>query len=74
MLEGRLHIEPSKTQALVSSLLAIHGILSMVSGPIIGHFADKTSKKKILLVVSVAGYMPGTVLIACTPARPLPLF
>ncbi|EEQ34560.1 membrane transporter [Microsporum canis CBS 113480] len=69
MLEVRLKIDPSQTQSLTSSLLAIHGFMTLVAAPIIAHFADKTSNRRIPLLIALVACAAGTVLVACTPSR-----
>lgn len=64
MLEVRLHTDPRLTQRLTSAVLAIHGFVSAISGPIIGHFADKTSNRKAPLLLSLVGCIIGTVMVA----------
>ena len=71
MLEVRLGLDPSRTQSLTTALLAIHGVFSLISAPIIAHFADKTPNKKIPLLISLAGCFVGTVMVALTPSRML---
>ncbi|KAM5434922.1 hypothetical protein McanCB56680_004839 [Microsporum canis] len=68
MLEVRLKIDPSQTQSLTSSLLAIHGFMTLVAAPIIAHFADKTSNRRIPLLIALVACAAGTVLVACTPS------
>ncbi|KAJ5857977.1 hypothetical protein N7455_008871 [Penicillium solitum] len=67
MLEVRLGIDPSETQSYITTLLTIHGFLSIVSAPIIGHFADKTPHRKIPLMIGLGACLIGTILIALTP-------
>ncbi|KAJ5898742.1 hypothetical protein N7495_003486 [Penicillium taxi] len=66
MLEERMHIDPSKTQRLTSAILATHGFVSVISGPVVGHFADKTPSRKIPLLLSLSGGLVGTALVACS--------
>lgn len=72
MLEVRLKIDPSQTQSLTSSLLAIHGFMTLVAAPIIAHFADKTSNRRMPLLIALVACAAGTVLVACTPSRKAP--
>jgi MFS family permease len=65
IFENRIHTHRSQTQHLTSAILAIHGLCSAISGPVIGHFADKLSSRKSLLLVALAGCVLGTALIAC---------
>lgn len=74
MLEDRLRLDPSHTQSLTTALLTIHGFVSLISGPIIAHFADKTPSKKIPLLFALAGCLTGTILVACTPSRMFHLY
>lgn len=68
MVEIRLGVDPSRTQNLTTALLAVHGLCSLVSAPIIAHFADKTPHRKYLLLSSLAGCVLGTALVAWTPS------
>lgn len=68
MLEDRLHIDPAHTQSLTSAILAIHGIVAIVAAPVVGHFADQHPSRKGPLLLSLAGCIAGTVLVACAPA------
>jgi hypothetical protein len=72
MIENRLGLDPSRTQSLTTVLLSIQGLLSVVSAPVIAHYADKMKKRKNPLLVSIVGCAVGTVLIALTPSsKPL---
>jgi sugar phosphate permease len=64
MLEVRLHTDPRHTQQLTSAVLAIHGLASAISGPVIGHFADKISNRKKPLLLSLVGCIVGTIMVA----------
>ncbi|KAJ5423224.1 Major facilitator superfamily domain general substrate transporter [Penicillium cf. griseofulvum] len=66
MLRTRLHIDRSKTQKVISIVLGLHGAVSVVAGPIIGHFADKTPNRKTPLLVSLITCIIGTLMIAST--------
>lgn len=68
MLEDRLHVDSSRTQSLTSGILAIHGAVAIVTGPIIGHFADQSSNRKTSLLYSLSASLVGTVLVASTPS------
>jgi MFS family permease len=69
MLEIRLNLDPSRTQGLTAALLAIHGFVALISAPIIGHFADQWSGRRIPLLISLAGCLIGTLLVASTLSR-----
>ncbi|KAJ5128675.1 hypothetical protein N7476_007294 [Penicillium atrosanguineum] len=62
----RLHVNQAKIQELTSLVLAVHGMVSVISGPIIGHFADKTSNRKVPLLLSLFACTVGTSMIACS--------
>ncbi|RAL17045.1 putative MFS transporter [Aspergillus homomorphus CBS 101889] len=64
MLQTRLHVSQVKIQQLTSLVLAVHGIVSVVSGPIIGHFADKSSNRKLPLLLSLIACFIGTGMVA----------
>ncbi|KAJ5813806.1 Tetracycline resistance protein TetA/multidrug resistance protein MdtG [Penicillium pulvis] len=64
MLRTRLHIDFSKIQEFTSAVLALYGAAAVISGPIIGHFADKTSNRKIPLLLSLIGCILGTGMVA----------
>ncbi|KAJ5126633.1 MFS transporter [Penicillium atrosanguineum] len=64
MLEDRLQLPPSQTQWLTTALLTSHGFFAMASAPIIAHFADKTSDRKVPLLLALAGCATGTLLVA----------
>lgn len=65
ILEERLHVDSSYTQPLTSAILAVHGLIAVVTSPIVGHFADKSPSRKTPLLLSLAGCLGGTVLVAC---------
>lgn len=69
MLEGRLHLDPSQTQPLTSALCTIHGFFGLVSAPVIAHFDDKSSNRKIPLVAALVGCFVGTLMIALARSR-----
>jgi MFS family permease len=68
MIEKRLHLDPAYTQRFTTELLFILGLISVPAAPIIGHFADKTTSRKIPLLISLAGCTIGTLLVALTPS------
>ncbi|KAJ5373245.1 Tetracycline resistance protein TetA/multidrug resistance protein MdtG [Penicillium concentricum] len=71
MFQSRLHIDPSETQKFTSAVLALHGAVSVISGPIIGHFADKSPNRKAPLLLSLLACIIGTVMIAGAPSVPI---
>lgn len=64
MLEHRLNVPPSKTQEVTSSVLAVHGALGVISGPIIGHFNDRFPNRKGSLLLSLGVCIAGTYTVA----------
>lgn len=64
MLEDRLGVDPAHVQFYNSASLALYGFISMIAGPVMGHLADKSPKKKLQLLLSLIGCMFGTVLVA----------
>ena len=66
MLRTRLHVSKGKIQQLTSLVLAVHGMVSVVAGPIVGHFADKVSNRKLPLLLSLAACVIGTGMVACS--------
>lgn len=68
MFQSRLHVNPSQIQELTSAALAVHGAVSVVFGPIIGHFADKTSNRKMALLLSLFACIVGTGMVAGAPS------
>lgn len=68
MIERRLGLDKSFTQKLTTELLFIMGLVSVPAAPIIGHFADKTRRKKVPLLFALTGCSIGTLLVALTPS------
>jgi MFS family permease len=68
MIEIRLGLDPSQTQRFTTAMLFILGLIAVPAAPIIGHFADKTTSRKIPLLISLLGCTVGTVLVAWTPS------
>jgi len=64
MVEVRLSLPQSQTQHLATTLLTTHGLVSVVSAPIIAYFADKTPNRKIPLFLALAGCFVATFLLA----------
>ncbi|KAJ5701247.1 MFS general substrate transporter [Penicillium malachiteum] len=67
MIEVRLQLPSSQTQRYTTALLATHGFFSIFAPPIVAHFADKTSDRKIPLVLCLVFCTIGTFLVAFTP-------
>lgn len=53
MLEDRMQLDPSRTQAMISSILAVSALSAIVSSPIVGHYADRVSSRKTPLLAGL---------------------
>lgn len=71
MLQERLHVKQSEVQQLTSLVLAVHGIVSVISGPIIGHLADQVPNRKIPLLLSLFACTVGTGMVASATSLPI---
>ncbi|KAJ5160180.1 MFS transporter [Penicillium canariense] len=65
MLEERMHQDPKQTQRLTSVSLALHGLVSVFGGPLMGHLADKAPNRQIPFLVALVGCIIGTFMVAC---------
>ncbi|KAJ6091490.1 hypothetical protein N7467_003459 [Penicillium canescens] len=70
MIADPLQTDPSKTQNITTALLSLHGFIALIYAPIIAHFAYKTPKRKLPLLISLAGCLVGTLLLRLTPSIP----
>lgn len=68
LFQDRLRKDPSQTQRLTAGVLTLHGLISAISGPLIGHFTDKLPSRRTPLLFSLAGCIVGTVLVAWSPS------
>lgn len=66
MLTERIQIDPSNVQAVTSALLANYALVCLVSSPIVGHYADKTTDRKTPLLVALAFELSSAVVVAGT--------
>ena len=64
MVEVRLQLPDTQTQRITTVILTTYGFVSMVSAPIIAHFADKTSNRRVPLLLALVGCLVGTLLVA----------
>lgn len=69
ILEDRLHVDKSETQAGASLVLSLHALVSMLTSPLIGYLADKISSQKKSLIASLGAEMIGTIVIMVSPSR-----
>lgn len=65
-MEERLQLDASHTQRFTTAILTTHGLASLIFAPVIAHFADKTSNRRIPLLVSLVGCIIGTILVSLT--------
>ncbi|KAJ6095477.1 hypothetical protein N7486_006223 [Penicillium sp. IBT 16267x] len=64
MLENRLNIDPAQTQRLTAGLLSMHGLISLVSAPIIASLVDRTESTQNSLLISLGVCLVGRALQA----------
>ncbi|THC91397.1 hypothetical protein EYZ11_009146 [Aspergillus tanneri] len=67
MLKVRLYINRSYTQWYTTCLLALHGLIALMSVPIIAHFASKMSNRKMPRLACLAGSLTGSSITAAAP-------
>lgn len=66
MLIERIQIDPANVQAITSALLANYALVCLISSPIVGHYADKTTDRKTPLLVALAFELTSAVTVAGT--------
>ncbi|ERF72934.1 hypothetical protein EPUS_05015 [Endocarpon pusillum Z07020] len=71
MLEDRLHVGKSETQAATALVLSVPPFVSMVTGPLVGHLADKMPNRKSSLLMSLGAEMIGTIVTMISPSVPI---
>lgn len=64
MLEDRLQINPLYTQFYTTVILALHAFASMITGPIIGNFADRYPTRKSPMLLSLMLAFGGSAMLA----------
>ncbi|OOF92874.1 hypothetical protein ASPCADRAFT_210117 [Aspergillus carbonarius ITEM 5010] len=64
VLESRLGLDVSLTQRMSFALLSETAIAALVTSPFIGHYADRLSSKRTLLVGSLVGALFGSIVLA----------
>ena len=64
MVEVRLQLPYNQTQWITTAMLTAQGFISMISAPIIAHFADKTPNRRTPLLLALLGCLVGTLLLA----------
>lgn len=72
MLIERIQIDPANVQAVTSALLANYALVCLLSSPIVGHYADKTTDRKTPLLVALAFELISAVTVAGTTNCELP--
>ncbi|KAL9603498.1 MAG: hypothetical protein Q9219_001185 [cf. Caloplaca sp. 3 TL-2023] len=68
MLEDRLHVDKSETQAATSLVLSVYALVCIPTGPLVGHLADKMPNRKRSLLISLGAEMVGTIVIMLSPS------
>ncbi|KAJ6070904.1 hypothetical protein N7467_012223 [Penicillium canescens] len=71
MLETRLHVPKSQTQATTSLVLSAHALACLIAGPLTGYLADRAPSRRFSLIASLGVEMIGTVIIMV--ARTVPV-
>lgn len=66
MLEVRCHLDPSRTQAMTSAILAVYAFSALIASPVIGHYADRASSRKMPLLTALSIELVTTVAVAAT--------
>ncbi|KAE8365913.1 MFS general substrate transporter [Aspergillus caelatus] len=70
ILENRNHVEPSDTQRLTYQVLTIYGAVAVISGLLIGHWADRIKSRRIPLILGLGVALVGTVVLATATKLP----
>lgn len=66
MLIERIQIDPANVQAVTSALLANYALVCLISSPVVGHYADKTTDRKTPLLVALAFELISAITVAGT--------
>lgn len=69
MLEVRIQLDPSQTQAMTSTILATYAFVSIIASPIIGHYADRVPGRKMPLLAGLCVELLATITVASTKIR-----
>lgn len=64
-----MNLDPSQIQAMTSAILATYAFTELIASPVIGHYADKISSRKIPLLVGLCIELVATVAVATTRNR-----
>jgi len=64
MIETRIGLDPEYTQRVSFALLSQSAFVSVIASPIIGHYADKSSTKRVWLLSSLVVCLVGTFALA----------
>ncbi|KAE8382967.1 major facilitator superfamily domain-containing protein [Aspergillus bertholletiae] len=70
ILEDRNHVEPSDTQRLTYQVLTIYGAVAVVSGLLIGHWADRINSRRAPLILGLGVALVGTIVLATSTKLP----
>lgn len=64
-----MNLDPSQTQAMTSAILASYAFTGIIANPVIGHYGDRISSRKIPLLVGLCVELVATVAVATTKNR-----
>lgn len=64
MIEVRIGLDPDYTQRMSFALLSQSAFISVIVSPLIGHYADKSSTKRVWLLSSLVVCLVGTFALA----------
>lgn len=64
MIEVRIGLDPDYTQRMSFALLSQSAFISVIVSPFIGHYADKSSIKRVWLLSSLIVCLVGTFALA----------
>ncbi len=66
MLQTRIGVKKRETQSITSNLLGIFAGIQILMAPVIGILADRTPRRKTLLLFGLCVALSGTILMAMT--------
>ncbi|KAK6352247.1 hypothetical protein TWF730_009078 [Orbilia blumenaviensis] len=66
ILENRNNVDPSDIQRITYQILALYGVVSVLSGVFIGELADRAGSRRMPLVISLAVAFVGTLILAAS--------
>ncbi|KAF9892658.1 hypothetical protein FE257_001060 [Aspergillus nanangensis] len=70
ILEDRNHVEPSDTQRLIYLVLTVYGAVAVISGLLVGYWADRIKSRKSPLILGLSVALVGTIVLATATKLP----